>query len=47
MQERVDIAIPLQLPLLGIHRPGNIDSEYELEIDGNVLGRRGTGRQHA
>ena len=38
MQERVDIAVALQLPLLDIHRPGDVDSENELEIDGNVLG---------
>ena len=39
MQECVDIAVALELPLVDIHRAGDVDRKDELQVDGNVLGR--------
>ena len=38
MQERIHIAVALELPLLDIHRAGDVDSQNQFQIHGNVLG---------
>ena len=40
MPDRIDVAGPLQRGLVGVHRARNVDSEHQLEIDGNGTGGR-------